>query len=104
MVLLFTGDVRPLKRPPNWLKRPVSVSFGFGGRLASLTNHKQQMQDPMTGQVGEVAWPLPSACVLHTGVFSVCGTRRVGSQAVAAAPDVQQSPTELPANISVCLA
>lgn len=45
------GDARPLKKPPNWLKRPVSVSFGFGGRLASLTNHKQQMQDPMTGQV-----------------------------------------------------
>lgn len=48
------GDARPLKRPPNWLKRPVSVSFGFGGRLASLTNHKQQMQDPMTGQVRPV--------------------------------------------------
>lgn len=46
------GDAKPLKKPPAWLKRPVSVSFGFGGRLSSMANHKQQMQDPMTGQVG----------------------------------------------------
>jgi hypothetical protein len=87
-VSAVTGDARPLKRPPNWLKRPVSVSFGFGGRLASLANHKQQMQDPMTGQVGGLGCdkefckqlsyvcineirkaPLPAECVLH-GVVS----------------------------------
>ena len=51
----LAGEVRPLKKPPSWLKRPVSVSFGFGGRLASMTNHKQQIQDPMTGQVRSAA-------------------------------------------------
>jgi hypothetical protein len=29
----------------------VAVSFGFGGRLASMVNHKQQFAD-QTGQVG----------------------------------------------------
>jgi len=28
-----------------------SVCCGFGGRLVGLANHKQQISDPMTGQV-----------------------------------------------------
>jgi hypothetical protein len=47
----YVGDVKPLKKPPNWLRRPVSVCCGFGGRLVGLANHKQQISDPMTGQV-----------------------------------------------------
>lgn len=27
-----------VSRPPKWLKRPVSVSFAFGGRIASMTS------------------------------------------------------------------
>jgi hypothetical protein len=30
------------------------VCFGFGGRLVSFANHKQQVTDPMTGQVRPV--------------------------------------------------
>lgn len=52
--LLLPGDVKPLKRPPNWLRRPVGACFGFGGRLVSFVNHKQQLTDPMTGQVRAV--------------------------------------------------
>eukprot|EP00775_Hariotina_reticulata_P008692 gene8692-8873_t len=60
------GDVKPLKKPPNWLRRPVSVCCGFGGRLVSLANHKQQMTDPMTGQVR----PVESATVTLSQVVT----------------------------------
>lgn len=37
---LRTGDSVPLKRVPAWLKRPVCASFGFGGKLVTVTNNK----------------------------------------------------------------
>ncbi|KAF8071322.1 SEC31B [Scenedesmus sp. PABB004] len=48
------GDVKPLKKAPTWLRRPAGVCFGFGGRLVSFANHKQQVTDPMSGQVRPV--------------------------------------------------
>ena len=30
-----------LKQPPKWLKRPVGVSFGFGGKLVAFNNKSQ---------------------------------------------------------------
>lgn len=29
-----SGGAAPLKKPPKWLQRPVSATFGFGGKLA----------------------------------------------------------------------
>jgi protein transport protein SEC31 len=29
-----------LKQPPKWLKRPVGVTFGFGGKLVSFDNKR----------------------------------------------------------------
>jgi hypothetical protein len=58
--------VKPLKLPPAWLKRPAGVCFGFGGRLVSFANHKQQVTDPMTGQVRPV----------DTGAISITQVRR----------------------------
>ena len=34
----YSANVMSLSQPPNWLKRPVSASFGFGGLLASTCN------------------------------------------------------------------
>lgn len=34
-----------LKQPPRWLKRPVSTSFGFGGKLVTMHSHEA----PATG-------------------------------------------------------
>jgi hypothetical protein len=36
------------------MMRPCGAIFGFGGRLVSFANHKQQMTDPATGQVRQV--------------------------------------------------
>lgn len=51
---MCAGDVKPLKKPPTWLRRPSGACFGFGGRLVSFSNHTQQLTDPMTGQVRPV--------------------------------------------------
>ena len=32
------GDTLSLKQPPKWLRRPVNSSFGFGGRLVTVSN------------------------------------------------------------------
>ncbi|KAJ4467081.1 hypothetical protein J3R30DRAFT_3718374 [Lentinula aciculospora] len=32
------GGTLSLKQPPKWLRRPVSASFGFGGKLVSASN------------------------------------------------------------------
>ena len=48
------GDAKPLKKAPTWMMRPCGASFGFGGRLVSFANHKQQITDPATGQVRQV--------------------------------------------------
>lgn len=50
-VLFWLG---PLKRPPAWLKRPVGVSFGFGGKLVSFAHKPGQSQDPQTGQIVQI--------------------------------------------------
>lgn len=36
------GASHPLSLAPAWLKRPASVAWGFGGKLAVLTNSRQQ--------------------------------------------------------------
>ncbi|KAF6753615.1 hypothetical protein DFP72DRAFT_1010406 [Ephemerocybe angulata] len=33
-----TGGTLSLKQPPKWLRRPVSSSFGFGGKLLTVSN------------------------------------------------------------------
>ncbi|GBB98444.1 hypothetical protein RclHR1_03230002 [Rhizophagus clarus] len=33
-----------LKQPPKWLKRPVGVAFGFGGKLVSFDNKKYNVK------------------------------------------------------------
>jgi len=48
------GDAKPLKKAPTWMMRPCGATFGFGGRLVSFANHKQQITDPATGQVRQV--------------------------------------------------
>ncbi|KAF6262154.1 hypothetical protein COO60DRAFT_1470516 [Scenedesmus sp. NREL 46B-D3] len=60
------GDVKPLKQPPAWLKRPSGVCFGFGGRVVSFSNVKQQVTDPMTGQVR----PVDSGAITITQVVT----------------------------------
>ncbi|EIE18851.1 hypothetical protein COCSUDRAFT_49081 [Coccomyxa subellipsoidea C-169] len=37
-----SGAAPPLARVPAWLKRPAAATFGFGGRLVSITNTKRQ--------------------------------------------------------------
>ncbi len=33
-----TESTLSLKQPPKWLRRPVSSSFGYGGKLVSVSN------------------------------------------------------------------
>lgn len=49
--LLFStaGEAQPLKKAPQWMKRPCGVSFGFGGRLVSFANHKTATVDAHGG-------------------------------------------------------
>lgn len=44
-----TGDSQPLKKAPQWMKRPCGATFGFGGKLVSFQNQKTQVADA-TGQ------------------------------------------------------
>ncbi|MEW5306110.1 MAG: hypothetical protein WDW36_008602 [Sanguina aurantia] len=44
-----TGESVPLKKAPLWMRRPACATFGFGGKLVSVTNHKAQVNDA-TGQ------------------------------------------------------
>ncbi|NXA18974.1 SC31B protein, partial [Ibidorhyncha struthersii] len=49
-----TTLIPPLKKPPKWIRRPVGVSFAFGGKLISFGLTKapgQQMQQPYPHQV-----------------------------------------------------
>lgn len=49
-----TTVIPPLKKPPRWIRRPVGVSFAFGGKLVSFDCPKatlQQTQDPTPRQV-----------------------------------------------------
>ncbi|KAI8473947.1 MAG: hypothetical protein J3K34DRAFT_161809 [Monoraphidium minutum] len=81
-----SGASQPLKRAPVWMRRPGGVSFGFGGRLASFSHHKQQVTDPATGQVKAVDAPsvaisqvvTEGALVQHSELFesSIAGGDR----------------------------
>ncbi|KAM6390740.1 LOW QUALITY PROTEIN: protein transport protein Sec31B [Pluvialis apricaria] len=49
-----TTSIPPLKKPPKWIRRPVGVSFAFGGKLVSFGLTKapgQQMQQSYPHQV-----------------------------------------------------
>ncbi|XP_042642192.1 protein transport protein Sec31B isoform X2 [Tyto alba] len=49
-----TTLIPPLKKPPKWIRRPVGVSFAFGGKLISFGLNKvpgQQMQQTYPHQV-----------------------------------------------------
>ncbi|KGL96311.1 Protein transport protein Sec31B [Charadrius vociferus] len=49
-----TTLIPPLKKPPKWIRRPVGVSFAFGGKLISFGLTKapgQQTQQPYPHQV-----------------------------------------------------
>ncbi|KAM5141534.1 protein transport protein Sec31B isoform 2-T2 [Mantella aurantiaca] len=49
-----TTIIPPLKKPPRWIRRPVGVSFAFGGRMVSFDCPKtsvQQTQEPSHRQV-----------------------------------------------------
>ncbi|NWU54355.1 SC31B protein, partial [Dromas ardeola] len=49
-----TTLIPPLKKPPKWIRRPVGVSFAFGGKLISFGLTKapgQQIQQTYTHQV-----------------------------------------------------
>lgn len=45
-----TGETVPLRKAPQWMRRPVGATFGFGGKLVTFNNHKVQATDA-TGQV-----------------------------------------------------
>ena len=40
-----------LKQPPKWLRRPVSSSFGFGGKLVSVSNLSSSQGKPQSSVV-----------------------------------------------------
>ncbi|XP_053306260.1 protein transport protein Sec31B isoform X2 [Spea bombifrons] len=49
-----TTIIPPLKKPPRWIRRPVGVSFAFGGKLVSFDCPKipvQPTQEPTRRQV-----------------------------------------------------
>ncbi|XP_075072706.1 protein transport protein Sec31B [Mixophyes fleayi] len=49
-----TTVIPPLKKPPRWIRRPVGVSFAFGGKLVSFDCPKatvQPTQEPTARQV-----------------------------------------------------
>ncbi|KAM4703392.1 protein transport protein Sec31B [Rhinophrynus dorsalis] len=49
-----TTVIPPLKKPPRWIRRPVGVSFAFGGKLVSFDCPKgpvQPTQEPTPRQV-----------------------------------------------------
>ncbi|KAG8552063.1 hypothetical protein GDO81_004398 [Engystomops pustulosus] len=49
-----TTVIPPLKKPPRWIRRPIGVSFAFGGKLVTFDCPKatlQQTQDPTPRQV-----------------------------------------------------
>lgn len=45
----------PLTHAPSWLKRPASCTWGFGGKLAALTNAARQLPSGEVVQTGQVA-------------------------------------------------
>ncbi|XP_075697695.1 protein transport protein Sec31B isoform X2 [Rhinoderma darwinii] len=49
-----TTVILPLRKPPRWIRRPVGVSFAFGGKLVAFDCPKaavQHTQDPASRQV-----------------------------------------------------
>ncbi|KAJ3357627.1 protein transport protein S31 [Allomyces javanicus] len=57
-----------LKQPPKWMRRPCSVAFGFGGRLAHVTakNQSQVVVKQITGKIAEQANELQQALAGNT--------------------------------------
>lgn len=49
-VTTVPGDSTPLRKAPAWMKRPCGAAFGFGGKLVSFVNQRQQVSDS-SGQV-----------------------------------------------------
>lgn len=45
----------PLTHAPSWLKRPASCTWGFGGKLAALTNAARQLPTGEVVQTGQIA-------------------------------------------------
>lgn len=41
--------IGPVTVVPNWMQRPGGLSFGFGGKLVSVTHAEKLAQDPATG-------------------------------------------------------
>lgn len=44
----------PLTHAPSWLKRPASCTWGFGGKLAALTNAARQLPTGEVVQTGQI--------------------------------------------------
>lgn len=44
------GESVPLKKAPLWMRRPVCATFGFGGKLVSVNNHKAVVTDASGAQ------------------------------------------------------
>lgn len=40
----MAGTAQPLRRAPNWLRRPAAATFGFGGKLVSVSNARRTLQ------------------------------------------------------------
>ena len=38
------GAAQPLRRAPNWLRRPAAATFGFGGKLVAVSNARRAQQ------------------------------------------------------------
>ena len=38
------GAAQPLRRAPNWLRRPAAATFGFGGKLVAVSNVRRAQQ------------------------------------------------------------
>ena len=41
---MVAGTAQPLRRAPNWLRRPAAATFGFGGKLVSVSNARRTLQ------------------------------------------------------------
>ncbi|XP_021915542.1 protein transport protein Sec31A isoform X3 [Zootermopsis nevadensis] len=54
-----------LRKPPKWLRRPVGVSFGFGGKLVSFTNEAIR-----AGQTGVMHAVYVSQVVTEPGLIA----------------------------------
>ena len=83
-----SATVLSLKQPPKWLRPPVSVSFGFGGQLASVNGGVVSLQSVVTEQdVIERAKTLADAIGSQEELGSFCEemARKEGGDASAVA-------------------